>query len=123
VCPSSFIDRRRVCQIPHTLHRSKALKHGHCRSRTSSIGADRGDDGIRIYELAGSFLTINNIQITSRRRLVERSDRRVCSFIIAVASRRVCGFIVAVASPQVSKDLHRSGVRPESYPRTRELAS
>jgi hypothetical protein len=58
VCPSSFIDRRRVHRIPHTLHRSKALKHGHCRVRTSSIGADRGDDGIWIYGLDGSFIIV-----------------------------------------------------------------
>jgi hypothetical protein len=31
VCPSSFIDRCRVRRIPHALHESKALKHGHCR--------------------------------------------------------------------------------------------
>jgi hypothetical protein len=37
-------------------YESKALKHGHCRGRTSSIGVDRGDDGIRIYGLAGSFI-------------------------------------------------------------------
>jgi hypothetical protein len=37
-------------------HESKALKHGHCRGKTSSIGADRGDDGSWIYELAGSFV-------------------------------------------------------------------
>jgi hypothetical protein len=65
VCPSSFIDRRRVRRIPQALHRSKALKHGHCRGRTSSIGADRGDDGIWIYWLAGSFVTFNNVQIPS----------------------------------------------------------
>jgi hypothetical protein len=58
VCPSSFIDRRRVRRIPQALHKSKAPKHGHCRVRTSSIGADRGDDGIRIYGLAGSFITV-----------------------------------------------------------------
>jgi hypothetical protein len=58
VCPSSFIDRRRVCRIPQALHDSKALKHGHCRVRTSSIGADRGDDGIWIYGLTGSFTII-----------------------------------------------------------------
>jgi hypothetical protein len=63
VCPSSFIDRCRVCRIPHTLHESKALKHGHCRVTTSSIGTDRGDDGIRIYGLAGSSITFNNNQI------------------------------------------------------------
>jgi hypothetical protein len=49
----------------NALHRSKALKHGHCRVRTSSIGADRGDDRIWIYGLAGSFVTFNNSQITS----------------------------------------------------------
>jgi hypothetical protein len=59
VCPSSFIDRRRVRRIPNALHRSKALKHGHCRVKTSPIGADRGDDGIWIYGLAGSFIIIN----------------------------------------------------------------
>jgi hypothetical protein len=64
VCPSSFIDRRRVRQVPNTLPRSKALRHGHCRVRTSSIGADRGDDGIWIYELAGSFIIFNHVQIT-----------------------------------------------------------
>jgi hypothetical protein len=36
--------------------RSKALEHGHCRGKTSSISADRGDDGIWIYVLAGSFI-------------------------------------------------------------------
>jgi hypothetical protein len=30
-----------------------------------SIGADRGDDGIWIYGLAGSFVIINNGQIAS----------------------------------------------------------
>jgi hypothetical protein len=59
VCSSSFIDRRRVRRIPHTLHRSKALKHGHCRVRTSSIGADRGDEGIWINVLAGSFTDLH----------------------------------------------------------------
>jgi hypothetical protein len=39
----------------NALHESKACKHGHCRGRTSSIGADRGDDGIWIYGFAGSF--------------------------------------------------------------------
>jgi hypothetical protein len=68
VCPSSFIDRRRVRRIPHTLHRSKALKHGHCRGRTSSIGAIRRDDGIWIYRLAGSFITFDNDQIASGNR-------------------------------------------------------
>jgi hypothetical protein len=29
-------DRRRVRQVPNTLPRSKALRHGHCRGRTSS---------------------------------------------------------------------------------------
>jgi hypothetical protein len=43
---------------PKALHESKARKHGHCRGRTSSIGADRGDDGIWINELAGSFIII-----------------------------------------------------------------
>jgi hypothetical protein len=65
VCPSSFIDRRRVRQVPNALPRSKALKHGHSRVRTSSIGADRGNDGIWIYELAGS-ITINRGQMASR---------------------------------------------------------
>jgi hypothetical protein len=46
-------------------HESKAPKHGHCRVRTSSIGADRGDDGIWIYGLAGSFIIVNNRQIAS----------------------------------------------------------
>jgi hypothetical protein len=40
----------------NTLPRSKALEHGHCRVRTSSIGVDHGDDGIWIYGLAGSFI-------------------------------------------------------------------
>jgi hypothetical protein len=31
--------------------------------RTSSIGADHGDDGIWIYGLAGSFVTFNNVEI------------------------------------------------------------
>jgi hypothetical protein len=48
-------------------HESKALKHGHCRVRTSSIGANRGDDGIWIYGLVGSFIIFNNIQIASGR--------------------------------------------------------
>jgi hypothetical protein len=56
MCPSSFIDRRRVRRIPQALHDSKALKYGHCRVRTSSIGAVCGDDGIWIYGLAGSFI-------------------------------------------------------------------
>jgi hypothetical protein len=30
-------DRRRVRQVPNALPRSKALKHGHCRGRTSSV--------------------------------------------------------------------------------------
>jgi hypothetical protein len=46
-------------------HESKAPKYGHCRVRTSSIGADRGDDGIWIYGLVGSFVTFNNVQIPS----------------------------------------------------------
>jgi hypothetical protein len=68
VCPSSFIDRRRVRQVPNTLPRSKALRHGHCRVRISSIGADRGDDGIWIYGLAGSFTIIGKIASTSTKR-------------------------------------------------------
>jgi hypothetical protein len=67
VCRSSFIDRRRVRRIPQALHESKALKHGHCRDRTSSIGADRGDDGIWIYGLADSFVIVNIVKIASRR--------------------------------------------------------
>jgi hypothetical protein len=58
VCPSSFIDRRRVHRIPYTLHESKALKYGHCWVKTSSIGADRGDDVIWINILAGSFVDL-----------------------------------------------------------------
>jgi hypothetical protein len=47
-------------------HESKALKHGHYRVITLSIGADRGDDGIWIYALTGSFITLNNLnQIAS----------------------------------------------------------
>jgi hypothetical protein len=65
VCPSSFIDRRRVRWIPRSLYESKALKHVHCRVKTSSIGADRGDDGIWIYGLAGSFIIFKNVQIAS----------------------------------------------------------
>jgi hypothetical protein len=41
-------------------HESKALKHGHCRVKTSSIGADREDDRIWIYGLTGSFVIVNN---------------------------------------------------------------
>jgi hypothetical protein len=51
----------------NTLHRSKALKYEHCRVRTSSISADRGDDGIWIFGLAGSFIIVNNVQIPSAR--------------------------------------------------------
>jgi hypothetical protein len=58
---------------PKALHESKARKHGHCRGRTSSIGADRGDDGIWIYELAGSFITFKNVKIASGR--LTRSSR------------------------------------------------
>jgi hypothetical protein len=65
VYPSSFIDRRQVRRIPNALPRSKALKHGHCRGKTSSIGADRGDDGIWIYRLAGSFIIFKIMQIAS----------------------------------------------------------
>jgi hypothetical protein len=66
VCPLSFIDRRRVRWIPHTLHKSKALKHGHCRVRTSSIGAICGDNEIWIYVLTGSLIIFNNVnQIAS----------------------------------------------------------
>jgi hypothetical protein len=64
VCPSSFIDRRRVRRIPQALHESKALKHGHYRLKTLSIGTDRGDDEIWIYGLAGSFI-IFILQIAS----------------------------------------------------------
>jgi hypothetical protein len=39
----------------NALSRSKAPKHGHYRGKSSSIDADRGDDGIWIYELAGSL--------------------------------------------------------------------
>jgi hypothetical protein len=46
-------------------HESKAHKHGHCRVRTSSIGAVCGDDGIWIYGLVGSFVIFNNDQIAS----------------------------------------------------------
>jgi hypothetical protein len=46
-------------------HKSKALKDGHCRVKTSSIDADRGDDEIWIYGLAGSFVTIDINQIIS----------------------------------------------------------
>jgi hypothetical protein len=46
-------------------HESKAPKHGYCRVRTSSIGADRGDDGIWIYGLAGSLIIFKNMQIAS----------------------------------------------------------
>jgi hypothetical protein len=35
------------------------------KPRQYSIGAVRGDDGIWIYELVGSFITFNNGQITS----------------------------------------------------------
>jgi hypothetical protein len=49
------------------LPRSKALRHGHCRGRTSSIGTDHGDDGIWIYGLAGSFITFKNVEIQSDR--------------------------------------------------------
>jgi hypothetical protein len=42
-------------------HESKALKHGHCRGRISSIGADRGNDEIWIYGFADSFVIFNNI--------------------------------------------------------------
>jgi hypothetical protein len=44
-----------------SFHESKAFKHGHCRGRTSSIGADREDDGIWIYRLVGSFIVFNNM--------------------------------------------------------------
>jgi hypothetical protein len=47
------------------LHRSKALKHGHCRDQTSPIGTDRGDDEIWIYGLVGSFIIFKNMQIAS----------------------------------------------------------
>jgi hypothetical protein len=49
----------------NALSKSKAPKHGHCRGKTSSIGAVCGDDGIWIYGLAGSFVTFNNVQIPS----------------------------------------------------------
>jgi hypothetical protein len=82
VCPSSFIDRRRVRRIPQALHRSKALKHGHCRVRTSSIGADRGDNEIWIYGLAGSFIIVNNSQIISGQ-LHRRQPRPAAGFFLA----------------------------------------
>jgi hypothetical protein len=47
-------------------HETKALKHGHCRGRISSIGADRGDDGIWIYGLADFFIIVVNIKIAYR---------------------------------------------------------
>jgi hypothetical protein len=57
--------------------------------RTSSIGADRENDGIWIYGLAGSFIIVNNInQITfdnssttsrSNLRRVHSSDRVACA--------------------------------------------
>jgi hypothetical protein len=49
----------------NALSRSKAPKHGHCRGKTSSIGADRGDDGIWIYGLAGSSIIFKNMQMAS----------------------------------------------------------
>jgi hypothetical protein len=79
VCPSSFIDRRRVYQIPHTLHELKALKYGHCRGRTSSIGADRGDNRIWIYGLADSFVTFNNVEIAPGWIIVFNNKIEMCA--------------------------------------------
>jgi hypothetical protein len=87
VCPSSFIDHRRVRRIPHTLYRSKTLKHGHCWGRTSSIGADHGDDGIWIYGLAGSFVIINNVQIPS--------DHLICIARLTSSSTTSVAFWIA----------------------------
>jgi hypothetical protein len=64
---------------PKALHESKARKHGHCRGRTSSIGADRGEDGIWIYGLAGSFITFNSGQIASGNQI---SNSRISNFIL-----------------------------------------
>jgi hypothetical protein len=94
VCPSSFIDRRRVRRIPHTLLRSKALKHGHCRVRTSSIGADRGDDGIWIYGLTGSFIIFtrqiaSGLQISVKQTFFLNNDKIAsgASSVAAAATR------------------------------------
>jgi hypothetical protein len=72
-----LFDRRRVHRIPRSLHESKALKHGHCRGRTSSIGTDREDDGIWIYGLAGSFADLHRLSITNRHRLTFADRRRL----------------------------------------------
>jgi hypothetical protein len=72
----------------NALHRSKALKHGHCRVRTSSIGADRGDNGIWIYELTGSFVIVNNVnQIASA-----STKQRWLLFIDIYCSRKLAHY-------------------------------
>jgi hypothetical protein len=53
---------------PRSLHEPKALKHGHCRGRTSSIGADRGDDGRWIHGFTGSITLHQALQQIRRNR-------------------------------------------------------
>jgi hypothetical protein len=54
--------------------------------RTSSIGADRGDDGIWIYGLAGSFIVFIR-QITSVHRItLGQIGRRLRNIIAAARS-------------------------------------
>jgi hypothetical protein len=96
VCPSSFIDRRRVRRIPNALHRSKVLKHGHCRVRTSSIGADRGDDGIWIYGLVGSCSTSSTIPRLHRARAIDFVTNKASVIAYLTAGQIASGWSACV---------------------------
>jgi hypothetical protein len=50
------------------LHELKALKHGHCRVKTLSIGADRGNDGRWIHGFTGSITLHQALQQIRRDR-------------------------------------------------------
>jgi hypothetical protein len=82
----SFINHRRVRWIPRSLYDSKALKHEHCRVRTSSIGTDRGNDGW-IYELTGSIIIID-IKIASHWTIILKSNLFRASVNLRAQPRR-----------------------------------
>jgi hypothetical protein len=104
------------------LYRSKALKHGHCRGRTSSIDADRGDDGIWIYGLAGSFTIIAG-KIASHQRhanfLPQQRLDRIWRFISSsggdsIAACKDCPrdhCLLESADPSRPTVMHRSVMR------------